>query len=262
MILCAVCLAVFLVLLATDMNLFEGFVTLIEQHESRALDELAVTWGVLAAGLGIFAVRRSREAMRDSARRGQMEQTLEHDHALLRTLIDALPDYIFVKDAEGRFVLSNQAHAQAVNAPTPDALVGKTAFDFFPAELAAQFDADDRAIMQSGMPLISRERQTVNADGSRIWVSTTKVPLRDARGNVSGLVGISRDIGDRKQAEEALRDSEARFRAMFEQAAVGIAHSAPDGRWLLVNQMFCDITGYTQEEILSTSKKKIRHESR
>ncbi len=170
----------------------------------------------------LLSARMLERSIRYAVQRRQVEEALARERALLRTLIDTLPDYIFVKDAEGRFILSNQAHAQAVNAPTPDALVGKTAFDFFPAELAAQFDADDRAIMQSGMPLISRERQTVNADGSRIWVSTTKVPLRDARGNVTGLVGISRNITDQKQAEGGLRESEERFRSLFEDSPISL----------------------------------------
>ncbi len=80
---------------------------------------------------------------------------LAAERNLLRTLIDNLPDYIFAKDREDRFLISNLAHARAVLATTPEELVGKTAFDFFPPELAAQYRADDEAVMQSGQPLIS-----------------------------------------------------------------------------------------------------------
>lgn len=181
----------------------------------------------------LLSARLLERSIRYAIERRQAAEALARERALLRTLIDALPDYIFVKDTEGRFILSNTAHAEAVRAPDADALAGKTAFDFFPPDLAAQFDADDRAIMQSGNPLINQERQTVDAAGSRIWVATTKVPLRDAQGNVAGLVGISRDISERKQTEAALRQSEARLRTVITSAPIILFILNRDGVYTL-----------------------------
>ncbi len=129
------------------------------------------------------------------------QEALLHERNLLRTLIDSTPDYIFIKDDRGRFVVSNEAHAQAVHM-TSDGLVGLTAFDVFPPELAQQFHKDDLAIMKSGKPLFNLERTTLDAQGEFRTVLTTKVPLRNQEGRVVGLVGTSRDITERKAYEQ------------------------------------------------------------
>ncbi|MCA9907476.1 MAG: PAS domain S-box protein, partial [Anaerolineae bacterium] len=138
----------------------------------------------------------------------EVKAELAQERDLLRALIDSFPDYIFVKDGDGRFVISNKAHAEAAQIADPDALVGKTAFDTFPPELAEQYDEDDRAVIASAEPLLNLERQTVDPSGQLRWVLTTKVPFTSRDGKMRGLVGISRDITDRKRAEQALRDRE------------------------------------------------------
>ena len=145
-------------------------------------------------------------SVRDITERKRTEERLTAEHSLLHTLIDAIPDYIFVKDRGGRFILSNIAHAHAAQASDPDDLIGKTAAEVFPAELAAQFDADDQTILRSGASLISQERQSVDPVGKAVEVSTTKVPLRNLEGEVIGLVGISRDITASKLAKEQARE--------------------------------------------------------
>jgi|GEM_PF-1580129 len=141
----------------------------------------------------------------------QVSTTLADERNMLRTLIDASPDYIFIKDLEGRFVISNIAHAQAVQIADPDDMMGKTAFEFFPPEMAAQFHADDQAVLASSEPAINLERLTTDASGHPRWVLTNKIPLRDMSDKVIGLLGTSRDITERKQAEEALRERDERF---------------------------------------------------
>ncbi|MCC6803181.1 MAG: PAS domain-containing protein, partial [Anaerolineae bacterium] len=133
------------------------------------------------------------------------EKALSEGRSLLRTVIDTLPDYIFAKDLNGRFIMSNAAHARAANVLDPDAFIGKEASDFFPEDLAAQFDADDREVLRTGTPSLNMERMTQNGANNPIIVSTTKVPLRDPHGNIVGLVGISRDITAYKRAQEALQ---------------------------------------------------------
>jgi PAS domain S-box-containing protein len=136
----------------------------------------------------------------DITERRESQTKLRQERDLLRTLIDSSPDYIFIKDTEGRFILSNLAHAQAGKLDPVD-LVGKTAFDVFPADLATQYHADDQQIMASGQPLLNIERTTLDAAGQSRVVLTSKIPLLDRDGEKVGLIGISRDITDRKQLE-------------------------------------------------------------
>ncbi len=138
--------------------------------------------------------------------RQHLAEKLTEERNLLRTLIDNLPDYVFIKDRQGRYVVSNAPYAHFVDAVTWRELIGKTAADFFPQELAAQYVADDEAVIRSGRALVNTERISVDSAGNRRWMTATKVPLVDSQGQVVGLVGISRDMTERKQMEEELRE--------------------------------------------------------
>jgi diguanylate cyclase (GGDEF)-like protein/PAS domain S-box-containing protein len=118
----------------------------------------------------------------------------------LQTLIDWLPDNVWVKDAASRFVISNNATAAQIGLAGSD-LIGKTDFELHPAELAAQFVADEQKIIRSGQPLIDHEEYVIDSSGAKRWLLTTKVPLRDDRNEIFGLAGISRDITERKLAD-------------------------------------------------------------
>jgi len=128
-------------------------------------------------------------------------KALKKERNLLRTLIDNLPDYIYVKDRQSRFTGGNLAVARVMGATRPEELVGKTDFDFFPQELAAQYYADEQTVIQSGQPVFNREEPIVDPAGNRGWISTIQVPLRNDQGQTIGLVGIGRDITERKRAE-------------------------------------------------------------
>lgn len=141
-----------------------------------------------------------RRALRYAIERKQAQEELATERNLLRTLIDSLPDYIFIKDVQERYIMTNIAHAQAVK-KTSTELLGKTAFDVFPEEFAKHYQEDDLAILESGKPVFNIERQTVDDKGNIKTVLTTKVPIRDHTGQVAGLVGISRDITERKLLE-------------------------------------------------------------
>jgi PAS domain S-box-containing protein len=132
------------------------------------------------------------------------KEQLAHERNLLRTLIDTIPDYIYVKDRKGRLLVVNTALADLLGAASPDALLGKTDFDCYPEELASAFWADDRAVMKSGEAMINREETNVDSRGAVNWVLTTKVPLRDGQGDVMGLMGVGRIITSRKQAEKEM----------------------------------------------------------
>ena len=135
-----------------------------------------------------------------------MEEALADERNLLRSLIDSIPDHIYVKDRNHRFLLANRA-AQRFLGMGSDELAGKSDADFFSRDAASSFRWEEEQVLRSGQPSINREEWVTSADGTQRWNLTTKVPLRDKRSNVIGLVGINRDVTDRKLASEQLEQT-------------------------------------------------------
>jgi diguanylate cyclase (GGDEF)-like protein/PAS domain S-box-containing protein len=139
------------------------------------------------------------------AERQQVKEELDRERGLMRLLIDNLPDFIFVKDLEGRFSLGNIALARHMGVEKPEVLYGKTDFDFYPRDLAQHFHDDEQSLIRSGKALIEHEEATQDVEGHPMWTLTTKVVLSDSRGNKVGLAGNSRDITERKNMELAIQ---------------------------------------------------------
>lgn len=135
------------------------------------------------------------------------EQARKAEHILLRTVIDNLPDYIFVKDHASRFLMNNVAHFRLLGASQQDQVIGATDADFFPKELADRYRGDEESVLRSGEPLLNREEPVAARSGEQKWVLTSKVPLKDDYGSIIGLIGVSRDITERKESEERLRSA-------------------------------------------------------
>ena len=191
-------------------------------------------------------------------KRAEDGQRVEHD--LLRALIDNMPDYIYVKDAGSRFVVANRALAKLVGAKNPEDLLGKSDVDYFPKELAASFLFDEQAILQSGQQLSNEEEKSADAKGNAKWTSTLKVPLRNRQGEVVGIIGIGRDITKRKQAEQALRTSEKRYRLLFERNMAAVFHTTLEGRVLECNHAAARIFGFDSlEEVLALPVTSLYH---
>lgn len=126
----------------------------------------------------------------------------------LKTIIDQIEDYMFIKDRQSRFVIANKVVAGSLGIAHGDELLGKTDFDIHPADIAEGFFAEEQEIMSTGVALNSSEQFIIVPGGEKTWLSTSKVPLRDKCGNVIGVFGISRDINERKKAD-MLRDGQA-----------------------------------------------------
>lgn len=141
---------------------------------------------------------------RDITQIKKNEEQLQEERNLLRTLIDHIPDGVFVKDKDSRFVVYNKTLAERWPEEGKGAIIGKTDFDLFEHTIAQHFFNEEQEVMRTGNPLINSEGQYVKKCGKVIHNLTTKVPLRDTRGNVIGIVGINRDITERKKAEDEL----------------------------------------------------------
>jgi len=140
----------------------------------------------------------------DVTSREQAKEELMEEKYLLRTLMDNLPDCIYFKDRQGRFLRISRAHAEVLGLGTPDQAVGKTDLDFYPTEQAEEFHNAEQEVTTTGKPMIAKEERQTWPDGRVTWFSTTKMPLRDANGNIIGTFGVSRDITERKQTEAEL----------------------------------------------------------
>ncbi|MFH1213492.1 MAG: PAS domain S-box protein [Candidatus Neomarinimicrobiota bacterium] len=188
---------------------------------------------------------------RDITERKQAEEALERERNLLKTVINNIPDKIYAKDTEGRFIICNKAVAARMGVSDPNTVVGKSDFDFLPPELAAQFHANEQEIIQSGQSLLNHEEPLDQLSGGVRWNSATKVPLRDAQGNIIGIVGVGRDITERKRIEDALKKSEERYRKQFEEAidAIFIA-DAETGILIDCNRSALELIGREKSELI------------
>jgi len=144
---------------------------------------------------------------RDMTRLKRVEHELAEEHELLRAILDTAPDNIFVKDAAGRYTMSNAAHAKDVGVDDPEQVVGRTSADLFSGGLGAEYDAADMRLIRERVSVLNQEESRPTPDGGRRWVLTSKVPFFDDDGGRGGLVVMSRDITRQKETEERLRQA-------------------------------------------------------
>jgi PAS domain S-box-containing protein len=188
---------------------------------------------------------------RNVTARKRAEDALRESEQRFRTLIEQASDAIFITDDSGRFTEVNGAACNLLGNSRSEILRRKV-FDVIPPEDHDRLRMSKKEIMQ-GRDLIA-EWRLIRRDGSVVPVEASVRMMADGR-----LQAFARDITHRKHAEEALLASEKRFRSTFENAAVGIAHVALDGRWLRVNQRLCEVLGYTREELLELTFQDVTH---
>ncbi|MES9853202.1 MAG: PAS domain S-box protein [Candidatus Thiodiazotropha sp. L084R] len=201
--------------------------------------------------------QRSAGTVQDVTENHLRQQERDRLHGMIDALVEGSSDAIFVKNREGRYLIGNQALASLIG-KSRDELTGVDDFAHFPHDLAEQFRADDRRIMETGNTETYEE--PVVAGDTTIPYLTTKGPMV-IDGEVAGVFGIARNITLIKKAEEDLRRSEALFRSIFEQAAIGVALiDSRTGRYLRINHRYCEMIGYSTEQMSeSMTFKDITH---
>ncbi|MBI5687364.1 MAG: PAS domain S-box protein [Verrucomicrobia bacterium] len=178
----------------------------------------------------------------------QTREELDRERLLLRTLLDRLPDYIYVKDTERRFVAANTATARIMGAASPEDLLGKKDEDFYPEQQSAEYRTDEEQVLRTGQPLLNKDEPHTDRNGNVRTVMTTKVPLKDWYGKTIGLVGISRDISERKEAEEKLHYQLLVTQAITHQSNDTIFILDEHGRATSANPQAEKVFGYTADE--------------
>jgi len=143
-------------------------------------------------------------SIRYAIERCRVQHELVDKNELLHIVIDSIPNQVYLKDAGGRFVAVNAAVTRFFGASAPAQIIGKTDFDYFPRELAEQFLAEEQSLLCRNQPCVNREAGVTDSSGNTRWVLTTKVPLQDHAGRITGLLGINFDITDRKAVEERI----------------------------------------------------------
>lgn len=192
----------------------------------------------------------------DITERVRAEEALNWEKSLVYSLMSTLPDRIYFKDLNSRFIRINKAQANAFNLEEPCHAIGKTDSDFFTGEHAMQAFEDEQKIIRTGQSINLEERET-HRDRSDTWVATVKMPLLDREGDIIGTFGISRDITERKLAEAALNESEERFRNLYNDAVAGLYRTNPQGEILLANNTLVKMLGFSSFEELSERNLKL-----
>jgi PAS domain S-box-containing protein len=141
----------------------------------------------------------------DITKHKKAEEAIERERILLRTLIDNLPDTIYVKDIKGRKVIANRADVECIGCTAEEDVLGKTDLDLFPNDIGLRGYEDDMSILKTGEAITNREEYFIDKSGKTRWLQTTKIPVRDPRGKVIRLLGIGHDITLRKESDEVLK---------------------------------------------------------
>jgi PAS domain S-box-containing protein len=191
--------------------------------------------------------------IRDITERKKRESDLINLELLRHLLLKTIPDLIWSKDKTGKYLSCNTMFERFFGASEAD-ITGKTDYDFVDPNLADFFTERDIIAMTAGIPVSNEEWITFADDGHRAYLETIKAPMYDSENNLIGVLGIGRDITKRKKAQDALIESENRYRSFFENNMDAILVTSSDGKTLSVNQAACDMFGYSSDELIELGR--------
>lgn len=189
------------------------------------------------------------EVIRNITDKKKTASALEKSEAKLNTLIETLPDLVWLKDKKGVYLSCNAKVERLIGVKKGD-ILGKNDYDFFDKELADSFRANDQAAADAGKPRINEEEIVYADDGHKEVVETIKTPMFDSDGDLIGVLGIARDITERKKMERALKDNSDRFIRWQESNFIGIVHVRANGEIVEANNTLLDMLGYSRQDLI------------
>ncbi len=164
-----------------------------------------------------------------------IEESLRQSQQIIHTILDTIPVRVFWKDRELKYLGCNRPFAQDAGFNEPKDLIGKDDYAMGWRDQAEIYRADDRSVIESGIAKVMIEEPQKTPDGRIIWLLTSKVPLRDATGRISGVLGTYMDISEYRNAKEAIRESEEKYRAFFATSKDVVFITSKDGRFVDFN---------------------------
>lgn len=182
--------------------------------------------------------------------RGKRQRHLMNERNMMKSLIDNVPDTIYFKDLDSKFTLINKAQAKLLGLKKPEDAIGKSDFDFF--EHARDAYNTEQEIIKTKKSVINRIYKHVN-NGKKCYLSDTKIPLTDKKGDCIGTVGITRDITDLKKAEITMLEHQSKFKALFDNAPLAIFRLDKDMKVVECNHRFRSMFGYSEDDDLSNT---------
>lgn len=174
--------------------------------------------------------------------------SLRKERDLLHALMENIPDTIYFKDLKNRFIRINKSKATEINLINPHDAIGKSDFDFYDYEKASLKVKDEEEVINTGKPLISKEEKIIQKDGRTVWVSTTKSPIKDDKGNIVGLVGISRDISNHKETINILNKERDFLQVLMDYIPFTIYFKDLDGKFTKINKAQTKFLGLDKPE--------------
>ena len=195
-------------------------------------------------------ISANAEVQTEVERRLGSKPSREVERALLASIINELPELVYAKDTGGRFLAANDAVALDNGLQHAADLIGKTDFDLFPPDVAQGFFDIEQQIIASGKPVIDMEERRTDASGAPKWMLTTKMPMRDDHGRIVGLIGVARNITERKLAEQEWRTERALFRAMVDQVPDYLFVKDTDSRFVIVNRAVAADIGLQPDDLM------------
>jgi PAS domain S-box-containing protein len=193
----------------------------------------------------------------DVTERKRAEQALRQSRNLLQTVLDTIPARVFWKDRDLRYLGCNRPFALDAGVKTPDEMIGKDDYQMGWREQADLYRSDDKQVVKSGIPKLNFEEPQTTPSGGRIWLRTSKVPLRDVNGEIWGVLGTYEDITEYKQVESALKESEEKYRSIVENALAGIFTVDDAYHFVYANDELCRILSYPREELLGLDFRQV-----